>query len=71
MWKEVVQSMETGSLAYVGLLAFVFAFVLILARVILMKKRERTAGKNLPLNDYQEFYAEADSSQASDSAQSH
>lgn len=58
MWKEVVQSMETGALAYVGLFAFLFAFVLIVLRVALMKKKERTAGKNMPLDDQPEFYAD-------------
>mgnify|MGYP000857986553 CR=1 FL=1 len=37
MMKEVVRAMETGSLAYIGLFAFIFAFVLILARVAVMK----------------------------------
>ena len=38
MWKEVVQSMETGSLSYIGLFAFLFDFALIVIRVALMKK---------------------------------
>lgn len=63
MWKEVVQSMETGVLAYVGLFAFLFAFVLIMARVVLMKKRERTEAKNLPLDENPEFFAERPSAQ--------
>jgi len=68
MWKEVVQSMETGALAYVGLFAFVFAFVLILIRVGLMKKKERTAGKNMPLDDQPEFYADTEATNSSTSA---
>lgn len=63
MWKEVVQSMETGVLAYVGLFAFLFAFVLIMARVVLMKKKERTEAKNLPLDENPEFFAERPSAQ--------
>lgn len=63
MWKEVVQSMETGVLAYVGLFAFLFAFVLIVARVVLMKKKERTEAKNLPLDESPEFFAERPSAQ--------
>lgn len=60
MWKEVVQSMETGSLAYVGLFAFLFAFTLIVIRVALMKKKERTDAKNMPLDEQPEFYAEGE-----------
>lgn len=68
MWKEVVQSMETGSLAYIGLFAFLFAFALIVIRVALMKKNERTAGKNMPLDDQPEFYADAEPTGSSTSA---
>ncbi|MBT3449198.1 MAG: hypothetical protein HOC28_00090 [Bacteroidetes Order II. Incertae sedis bacterium] len=58
MMKEVVRAMETGYLAYVGLFAFIFAFVMILARVAIMKKAERTEAKNLPLGEPTEFYPE-------------
>lgn len=58
MWKEVVQSMETGSLAYIGLFAFLFAFTLIVVRVALMKKKERTDAKNIPLDEQPEFYSD-------------
>ncbi|MEQ9104258.1 MAG: hypothetical protein RIE53_06130 [Rhodothermales bacterium] len=51
MFKDVVRSLDTGSLAIVGLVAFILAFVLIVARVVSMKKSERTAHKNLPLED--------------------
>ena len=54
--KEVVRAMESGSLAYIGLFAFIFAFTLILARVLLMKKREREENKSLPLDGPAEFY---------------
>jgi len=60
MWKEVVQSMETGALAYIGLFAFLFAFTLIVIRVALMKKKERTEAKNMPLDEQPEFYADAE-----------
>ena len=56
MIKEVVRAMETGSLAYIGLFAFIFAFVLIIARVAIMKKSEREEIKNLPLDEPTEFY---------------
>ena len=60
MWKEVVQSMETGALAYIGLFAFLFAFTLIVIRVALMKKKERTEAKNMPLDEQPEFYTDAE-----------
>ena len=51
MMKEVVRALESGSLPEIGLLAFVFAFVLILIRVMTMKKGDRESAKNLPLDD--------------------
>lgn len=56
MFKEVVRSMETGLLGYVGLFAFLFAFVLIVIRVALMKRTDRQALKNMPLDDDTEFH---------------
>ena len=58
MWKEVIQSMESGVLGYVGLFAFLFAFLLILVRVALMKKKDRMEAKNLPLDEGKEFYSD-------------
>ncbi|WP_456429722.1 cbb3-type cytochrome c oxidase subunit 3 [Rhodocaloribacter sp.] len=55
MMKELAQSMETGILAEVGLIAFMFAFALILIRVMTMKKHERDDAKNMPLNDPREI----------------
>jgi len=57
MFKEVVRSMETGLLGYVGLFAFLFAFVLIVIRVALMKRSDRQTLKNMPLDDDTEFHA--------------
>ncbi len=56
--KEVVRAMESGALAYIGLFAFIVAFTLILARVAIMKKREREENKGLPLDGPAEFYPE-------------
>ena len=64
MWKETIQSLETGALAYVGLFAFLFAFALIVIRVALMKKSERASAKNMPLDDQPEFYADHGASSA-------
>lgn len=69
MWKEVVQSMETGVLAYVGLFAFLFAFTLIVLRVALMKKKERIDAKNMPLDEEPEFFADNERVRSSSSAQ--
>ncbi len=55
MMKELVQSMETGLLAEIGLLAFMFAFVLIVIRAMTMKKGEREDAKHMPLNDPREI----------------
>ena len=55
MMKELAQSMETGILAEIGLIAFMFAFVLIVIRAMTMKKRERDDAKNMPLNDPREI----------------
>jgi len=70
MWKDVVQSMETGLLAYVGLFAFLLAFTLILVRVFLMKKRDRMNAKNIPLNEGPEFVADNNRHQPDSSAPS-
>ncbi len=64
MWKETIQSMETGAAAYIGLFAFLFAFILIVIRVALMKRKDRTSAKNMPLDDQPEFYADRSASSA-------
>lgn len=51
MMKEVVRGIESGALGTIGLIAFVLAFVLIVVYVIRMRKSDRTAAKNLPLED--------------------
>jgi hypothetical protein len=58
MMKEVVHAMESGSLAYIGLFAFIFAFALIMVRVFSMKKKERDEIKNIPIEEPTEFYPE-------------
>ncbi len=55
MMKELAQSMETGILAEIGLIAFMFAFALILIRAMTMKKHERDDAKHMPLNDPREI----------------
>lgn len=49
--KELVRALETGSLAQVGLIAFVVAFVLVVAYAVTRTQGEREDAKNLPLED--------------------
>ena len=51
MMKEVVRGIESGALGMIGLLAFIVAFVTILVYVMRMRKSDRTAAKNMPLED--------------------
>ena len=51
MMKEVIRAMETGLLPQIGLLAFFFAFVMILVWVFKMTKDESDAAGKLPLFD--------------------
>ena len=51
MMKEVFRDLDAGLWPIIGLLAFFVAFLLILARVLLMKKREREEAKQIPLED--------------------
>ncbi len=51
MFKDVVQAMDTGLLAFIGLFTFIVAFGLILARAFLLSRKERTEAKNIPFDD--------------------
>lgn len=48
MMKEVLRALDTGVLAQIGLIAFVFAFLLVLLRVFLYTKQEISQIENLP-----------------------
>jgi len=54
MINEVLQSIETGVLAQISLLAFLIAFILVLFRVFSMSKKARIEAKQMPLNDLEE-----------------
>ena len=54
MFKEVVRSLDSGLLPIIGLIAFVVAFVLIVVWVFTLKKEQRDAAKQMPLNDPQD-----------------
>ena len=58
MWKETVRALETGALAEIAVVAFVVAFVLVVAYALTMSKRDREALKHQPLDDAPEFLPE-------------
>lgn len=49
--KELVRALETGSLAQIGLIAFVVAFLLVVAYAVTRSKGQREDAKHLPLED--------------------
>ena len=50
MWKETVRALQTGALAEIAVVAFVVAFVLVVAYAFTLSKERRDAAKNLPLH---------------------
>ena len=55
MYKDVIQSLDSGLLPIIGLIAFVVAFTLIVVWAFTMKKEDRSAAKQLPLDDANEI----------------
>lgn len=51
MMKDVIRDLATGELPLIGVLAFVTAFVVIVARVVLMSRPEVEHAAHLPLTD--------------------
>jgi len=51
MYKDVIQSLDSGLLPIIGLIAFCVAFTLIVVWAFTMKKEDRNAAKHIPLND--------------------
>ena len=51
MMKEVARAMESGILPEIGLIAFLVAFVLVVIWAMTMKKSQREAAKQMPLDD--------------------
>ena len=51
MFKDVAHAMDSGLLPIIGLIAFVVAFTLIIIWAFTMRKEDRMAAKNLPLNE--------------------
>ena len=65
MFKDVAHAMDSGLLPIIGLIAFVAAFVLIIIWAFTMRKEDRTAAKNIPLNDSIDSPLDTDKSYAS------
>lgn len=50
MWKETVRSLQTGAFAEIAVVAFVVAFLLVVAYAFTLTKSQRHDFKNLPLD---------------------
>ena len=51
MWKETVRALQTGALGEIALVAFVIAFLGVVAYTFSLTKRQRDDAKHLPLED--------------------
>ena len=51
MWKDTVRALQTGALAEVAVVAFVVAFLLVVAYAFTLPRRQREALKRQPLDD--------------------
>ena len=51
MYKDVIQSLDSGLLPIIGLLAFFVAFTLIVIWAFSLNKEARHAAKQMPLED--------------------
>lgn len=58
MWKETVRALQTGAAAEVAVVAFVVAFLCVVAYAFTMSKRTREQIKRQPLDDALEFFPE-------------
>ncbi len=56
MMKEAVRALETGTFGEIGLVAFIVAFVLVVAYALTLSKETREAIKHLPLDDAPEVF---------------
>lgn len=55
MIRDLLGSIDTGVLGQIGLIAFMVAFGAILVYVFTLRKEDREAAKQLPLNDDEEI----------------
>ena len=51
MWKETVRALETGALGEIALVAFVVAFLSVVAYAFTLSKRRREHLKKLPFHE--------------------
>ena len=51
MWKETVRALQTGALAEIAVVAFVVAFLAVVAYAFTMSRAQRERMKNQPLDD--------------------
>ena len=51
MYKDVIRALETGSLAEIGVIAFMIAFLLIVIYAFTLSKADRDYAKQQPLHD--------------------
>ena len=56
MWKETIRALQTGAAAEIAVVAFVIAFVCVVAYAFTLSKGTRETIKRLPLDDAPEFY---------------
>lgn len=58
MWKETVRALQTGAAAEVAVVAFVIAFLCVVAYAFTMSKQTREHIKRQPLDDALEVFPE-------------
>lgn len=68
MWKETVRALQTGALAEVAVVAFVLAFLFVIAYAFSMSKGTREHIKRQPLDDASEFLPDPPANGAADHA---
>ena len=66
MWKETVRALQTGALAEIAVVAFVVAFLCVVAYAFTLKKSTREEIKRQPLDDAPEFFPRDFSDDADD-----
>lgn len=51
MWKETIRALQTGALAEIAVVAFVVAFLAVVAYAFTMSRSQRERMKHQPLDD--------------------
>ena len=55
MIRDLLASIDTGVLSLIGLFAFIIAFAAIIVYVFTMRRSDRDAAKQMPLDDAEEI----------------